>query len=110
VAIKVIDMEDAEDEIEDIMTEVSILSAMESDHVTKYIGSYTLGTNLWIVMEFCSGGSCADLMKPGPIQEQEIAVILREVLLGLIYLHEDGKLHRDVKGKSLPRDRLRHRS
>ncbi|KAF2652094.1 Pkinase-domain-containing protein [Lophiostoma macrostomum CBS 122681] len=108
VAIKVIDMEDAEDEIEDIMTEVSILSAMESDHVTKYIGSYTLGTNLWIVMEFCSGGSCADLMKPGPIQEQEIAVILREVLLGLIYLHEDGKLHRDVKAANILVDAKGH--
>lgn len=49
-------------------------------------------------MEFCSGGSCADLMKPGKIGEDYIAIILRELLLGLEYLHADKKLHRDVKG------------
>lgn len=50
-------------------------------------------------MEFCSGGSCADLMKPGLIGEDYIAIIVRELLLGLDYLHQDKKLHRDVKGK-----------
>jgi serine/threonine-protein kinase 24/25/MST4 len=50
-------------------------------------------------MEFCSGGSCADLMKPGIIGEDYIAIIVRELLLGLEYLHSDKKLHRDVKGK-----------
>lgn len=50
-------------------------------------------------MEFCSGGSCADLMKPGLIGEDYIAIIVRELLLGLDYLHSDKKLHRDVKGK-----------
>jgi serine/threonine-protein kinase 24/25/MST4 len=49
-------------------------------------------------MEFCSGGSCADLMKPGKIEEEYIAIIVRELLLGLDYLHSDKKLHRDVKG------------
>lgn len=49
-------------------------------------------------MEFCSGGSCADLMKPGLIGEDYIAIILKELLLGLDYLHSDKKLHRDVKG------------
>jgi serine/threonine-protein kinase 24/25/MST4 len=54
-------------------------------------------------MEFCSGGSCADLMKPGKIEEEYIAIIVRELLLGLDYLHTDKKLHRDVKGRSSSR-------
>ena len=49
-------------------------------------------------MEFCSGGSCSDLMRAGRISEDYIMIILRELLLGLDYLHNDNKLHRDVKG------------
>lgn len=107
VAIKVIDVENAEDEVDDIITEISILSAMNSPYVTKYFGSYLKGSDLWIVMEFCSGGSCADLMKPGPIGEADIAVIVKELLMGLSYLHDDNKLHRDIKGKFRAQ---RHRS
>lgn len=99
VAIKIIDVENAEDEVDDIISEISILSNMHSPYVTKYYGSYLHNTELWIVMEFCSGGSCADLMRPGPIDESEIAVILKELLMGLCYLHEDHKLHRDIKGE-----------
>ncbi|KAF1949639.1 Pkinase-domain-containing protein [Byssothecium circinans] len=101
VAIKVIDVENAEDEVDDIITEIAILSGMNSPYVTKYYGSYLHGTDLWIVMEFCSGGSCADLMKPGPIGETEIAVMLKELLMGLTYLHDDHKLHRDIKAANI---------
>lgn len=98
MAIKIIDIESAEDEVEDIIQEIAILSELQSPYVTKYYGSYAKGAELWIVMEFCSGGSCADLMKPGKIEEEYIAIIVRELLLGLDYLHSDKKLHRDVKG------------
>ncbi|RDW73941.1 hypothetical protein BP5796_07383 [Coleophoma crateriformis] len=64
VAIKVIDVENAEDEVEDIIQEISILSELHSPYVTQYHGSFLKGSDLWIVMEFCSGGSCGDLMKP----------------------------------------------
>ncbi|KAK5658926.1 hypothetical protein OQA88_1742 [Cercophora sp. LCS_1] len=101
VAIKVIDIESAEDEVEDIIQEIAILSELQSPHVTKYYGSYAKGAELWIVMEFCSGGSCADLMKPGLIGEDYIAIIVRELLLGLDYLHGDKKLHRDVKAANV---------
>ncbi|KAF7878847.1 hypothetical protein EAF04_000050 [Stromatinia cepivora] len=101
VAIKVIDVENAEDEVEDIIQEISILSELHSPFVTQYYGSYLRGSDLWIVMEFCSGGSCGDLMKPGLIQEEYISIIIRELLLGLDYLHGDKKLHRDIKAANV---------
>jgi serine/threonine-protein kinase 24/25/MST4 len=101
VAIKVIDVENADDEVEDIIQEISILSELHSTYVTQYHGSYLKGSDLWIIMEFCSGGSCGDLMKPGLIGEEYISIIIRELLLGLEYLHGDKKLHRDIKGRGI---------
>lgn len=101
VAIKVIDVENAEDEVEDIIQEISILSELNSPHVTKYHGSFLKGSHLWIIMEFCSGGSCSDLMRSGPIPEEYISIIIREILRGLDYLHSDKKLHRDIKAANI---------
>jgi len=101
VAIKIIDVENAEDEVEDIIQEISILSELQSPYVTKYHGSHLKGSDLWIIMEFCSGGSCSDLMRPGLITEEYICIILKELLMGLDYLHSDKKLHRDIKAANI---------
>ncbi|ETE61947.1 Serine/threonine-protein kinase 25 [Ophiophagus hannah] len=82
VAIKIIDLEEAEDEIEDIQQEITVLSQCDSPYITRYYGSYLK-------------------LKPGPLEETYIATILREILKGLDYLHSERKIHRDIKAANV---------
>ncbi|KAF9047267.1 kinase-like domain-containing protein [Panaeolus papilionaceus] len=105
VALKIIDLDTADDDVEDIQREVALLTQLrDAPNITQYYGCYMDGPRVWIVMEFASGGSALALMKSskdGCIEEKYTAVIIREVLIALSYLHKVPVIHRDMKAANV---------
>jgi serine/threonine-protein kinase 24/25/MST4 len=63
VAIKVINLEEAEEDLEDIRQEIAILSQCKCEYITQYYTSYIEGSHLCIIMEYLGGGSVLDLVR-----------------------------------------------
>lgn len=90
-------------DLQEIIKEISIMQQCDSPYVVKYYGSYFKGSDLWIVMEYCGGGSVSDIMRlrKKTLSEEEIATILSDTLRGLEYLHQRRKIHRDIKAGNI---------
>eukprot|EP01083_Nonionella_stella_P053827 142233_1 len=98
VAIKIVPVEN---DITDLQKEINILQKCKSEYIVNYRGSFRdrKNNNVWIVMEYCGAGSVSDLVTicRKTLTEEEIAVVCREMLFGLKYLHSKRLIHRDIK-------------
>ncbi|EGV61431.1 putative protein serine/threonine kinase [Yamadazyma tenuis] len=102
VAIKVINLEETSDDIKTFVSEIHFLSSLRSEYITKYFETIVQRTTIWIVMEYCGGGSCYDLLRcHKKFSEEVTAYIIRDVLRGLSYLHNQKRVHRDIKSANI---------
>ncbi|XP_031419265.1 mitogen-activated protein kinase kinase kinase kinase 3-like isoform X2 [Clupea harengus] len=100
-AIKVIKLEPGED-FAVVQQEIFMMKDCKHSNIVAYFGSYLRRDKLWICMEHCGGGSLQDIYNvSGPLTESQIAYVSRETLQGLYYLHNKGKMHRDIKGANI---------
>ncbi|XP_013380508.1 mitogen-activated protein kinase kinase kinase kinase 3-like [Lingula anatina] len=85
-----------------IQQEIVMMKECKHPNIVAYWGSYLRRDKLWICMEYCGGGSMQDIYHvTGPLNESQIAFVCRETLKGLHYLHNRGKMHRDIKGANI---------
>ena len=102
IAVKIIKL--AEDEtFDDLVIEIEVLSKCHHPNIVGYFGCWRKKDELFIAMEYCDGGSTADIYETldSGLAEEEIKVICRESLKGLAYMHSLGFLHRDIKGANI---------
>ncbi|KAG8742506.1 hypothetical protein FRC10_001340 [Ceratobasidium sp. 414] len=107
VALKIINLDGQDDDVEAIQKEVALLSSLrgtDSTNITRYHGCWLEGPHVWIVMDLAQGGSVRTLAKAAPnnsIEERYTAVIMREVLQALAFLHRNNVIHRDLKAANV---------
>ncbi|MFH4979882.1 hypothetical protein AB6A40_006591 [Gnathostoma spinigerum] len=86
----------------DIIKEVSFLKSIHHRNIVDYRACYLKEHVCWLVMEYCIG-SAADIVEVHrhPLKENEIAAIIEQSLCALQFLHDSGKIHRDVKAANI---------
>lgn len=103
IAVKSIDTSGVSRENLDlIMIEVKLLKNLDHPNIVKYYGFKQTLKHTNIILEYCENGSLADMCKKyGKIPEHIAALYVKDVLHGLVYLHDQGIIHRDIKGANL---------
>ena len=108
VAVKVIaNASSTASEEEKIKGEIDILSKCDSPSIVGYCECFIKPPvkgkpgEMWIVMEFCEGGSMSDLLEANSgylLPEDCIRAVCASIVLGLEYLHGVVNIcHRDIK-------------
>ncbi|KAK6339114.1 hypothetical protein TWF696_009897 [Orbilia brochopaga] len=103
VAIKQIRLSDLpQSELGAIMREIDLLKNLNHPHIVQYHGFVKSADSLYIILEFCENGSLHSICKNfGKFPEHLVGRYTGQVLDGLFYLHEQGVIHRDIKGANI---------
>ena len=114
VAVKIISVDDVDyfadpldkdDTIRDFRKEVKILNQLkdsQAKNVNMIHDAFDLQQQLWIVCDYCTGGSVRTLMRARPagrpgLEEKFIIPIARELAVAMKSVHNLEIIHRDIK-------------
>lgn len=116
VAVKIIDVDSSDyklapvekdQAIKDFTTEINILLTLkeaEAKNINTIYEAFSFHSQLWIVSEYCPGGSVHTLMKasakPG-LEERYVIAISRELAIAMSHVHKVGVIHRDIKAANI---------
>lgn len=103
VAVKEIQLSNIpKSELGEIMSEIDLLKNLNHPNIVKYKGFVKTREYLYIILEFCENGSLHNISKRfGKFPENLVSVYISQVLEGLVYLHDQGVIHRDIKGANI---------
>jgi serine/threonine protein kinase len=104
VAVKVVPVNKRHknESIAAVRREVETLRKLRHKHIIQFFGCHTNKREIFIFMELATHGSLTQLARKfGELPESNIQLLTRQMLEGLQYLHQNGIVHRDVKGENI---------
>ncbi|GMT06212.1 hypothetical protein PENTCL1PPCAC_28386, partial [Pristionchus entomophagus] len=107
VAIKAIDTSVIEpDNLLKIEREIAIMKTLDHPHIVKMYEVLRSERFLYIVTEFCRGGELFEtLVERGRITENDAKRWFHQACSAVLYCHERGIVHRDLKAENILLDR-----
>ena len=103
VALKIAQVEDDET-LEELVNEIGLQSLSVHPNIVELYEAYRNDTDktLCISLELMKGGNLTDLVSTKqPMKESDIANVCKGMLQGLAFLHENFRLHRDIKSDNV---------
>ncbi|KAL5120154.1 Protein kinase of the Mitotic Exit Network [Pleosporales sp. CAS-2024a] len=103
VAIKQVRLENlGAADLKNMEMEIDLLKNLNHPNIVKYNGFVRSSESLYIILEYCENGSLHSICKNfGKFPENLVALYMSQALHGLLYLHEQGVIHRDIKGANI---------
>ena len=103
VAVKQVKLADLpKSELRVITLEIDLLKNLDHPNIVKYRGFVKSSETLDIILEYCENGSLHSISKNfGKFPENLVGLYMSQVLHGLLYLHDQGVIHRDIKGANI---------
>merc|ERR1712137_78433 len=85
-----------------MMKEINFLKNYQHHNIVRYIGFLKTEKHMNLILEFVDSGSLAQVLAGyGFFPECLAAIYISQVLEGLMYLHNQKIIHRDIKGGNL---------
>ena len=83
---------------ESLRAEITVMQRMSHPNIITLYGVYESASDLYLVMECCSGGELFDRIKEkGSYSEKDASVVMRQMTEGIRYMHSNGIAHCDLK-------------
>ena len=101
IALKCIDNTD-KSKRKQLLKELNELSSEFSPHIVSFYNAYYSSKTVKLMLEYMNRGSLQDIINTyGALSEPVVSSICKQALLGLKYLHQQSKVHRDIKPGNL---------
>ncbi|KRX02681.1 Protein kinase-like domain [Pseudocohnilembus persalinus] len=106
MAVKRVFLPDAEEDLETIKNEISVMEICQHPNIVQCYGSDIIKQQkqMFIYMEYMNKGSLQDIIQnrnQEPLPESTIKEYCQQILQGLVYIHSKNIIHKDIKSGNI---------